>query len=103
MKMFQYHRRVSRVQKQTKPEQTPKVVPKKCTICDIILNVPCLNPCCGGHQNESRRDLCAYCATNQRAQPLAPPEAHPLLHSSLCDIDLDVDDLVDVESAWETP
>jgi hypothetical protein len=103
MKMFKYHRRVARVQKQTQTEQTPKVVPTKCTLCEIILNVPCLNPCCGGHQNESRGDLCAYCATNQRAQPLWPPAAHPLLHSSLRDIDLEVDDRVDVDIEWEAP
>jgi hypothetical protein len=101
--MFKYHRKVARVQKQTQPEQPPKVVPKKCPICDILLDVPCLNPSCDGHQNESWGDLCAYCATNQRAQPLWPPAAHPLLHSSLRDIELDMDDRVDVESTWEAP
>jgi hypothetical protein len=101
MKAFQYHRRVSTVPKQTQTEQTPKVVPKKCTICGIILNVPCLNPVCPGHQNESRGDICAYCATNQRAQPLWLRESHTLLHSSIRDIDLDVDDRMDVDIEWE--
>jgi hypothetical protein len=73
----------------------------KCPICGIILDVPCLNPWCSGHQNASSGDICAYCATNQREQLLSPPEAQTLLHSSLREVDLDVDDRVDVDVEWE--
>jgi hypothetical protein len=39
---------------------------KKCASCGILLDVPCTNTACDGHHNESRGDVCAYCATNER-------------------------------------
>ena len=39
---------------------------KKCAMCDILLDVPCAHPGCAGHHNESRGDVCVYCATNER-------------------------------------
>jgi hypothetical protein len=39
---------------------------KKCVMCDILLDVPCAHPGCAGHHNESRGDVCVYCATNER-------------------------------------
>jgi hypothetical protein len=39
---------------------------KKCMACDILLDVPCPNADCRGHQNASVGDLCVYCATNER-------------------------------------
>jgi hypothetical protein len=41
-------------------------MPNKCTRCGIRLDVPCTNPVCDGHQNESRGEVCVYCATNER-------------------------------------
>ena len=78
-----------------------KVVPKQCTLCGIILNVPCLNPHCPGHHNASTGDICAYCATNQREKRLHVPASHGLLQSSLDDVSADMDDRVEVEVDWE--
>jgi hypothetical protein len=39
---------------------------KKCINCRIVLDLPCPNPLCPGHDNDSLGDLCQYCATNQR-------------------------------------
>jgi hypothetical protein len=39
---------------------------KKCVLCDILLDVPCTHPGCAGHHNDSRGDVCVYCATNER-------------------------------------
>jgi hypothetical protein len=39
---------------------------KKCLSCHIVLDRLCPNPICPGHHSDSRGDLCAYCATNQR-------------------------------------
>jgi len=65
------------------------LVQKKCVACDILLDVPCANPVCGGHQNESRGDLCVYCATNEREHLLfLRPHTHLLL-SSLADLGSD--------------
>jgi hypothetical protein len=41
-------------------------MPKKCVTCDILLDVPCANPSCAGHHNESLAEMCVYCATNER-------------------------------------
>ena len=41
-------------------------MPKKCANCGIRLDVPCTNPACDGHHNDSRGDVCGYCATNER-------------------------------------
>jgi len=65
------------------------LVPKKCMACDILLDVPCANAVCGGHHNESRGDLCVYCATNEREHLLfLRPHTHLLL-SSLADMGSD--------------
>jgi len=87
MKVIRDSHTVSVLQKQTK-----KVVPKQCTICGIILNVPCLSPLCPGHHNESTGDICEYCATNQREKPLHVPTSHGLLQSGLGDVHADMDD-----------
>jgi hypothetical protein len=89
MKAIRYNNRGSIVQK---PPQ--KAAPKKCTICGIILNVPCLNPLCPGHHNTTTGDICAYCATNQREKPLHVPTSHGLLQSGLGDVHADMDDRV---------
>jgi hypothetical protein len=47
------------------PKPPHKRRPTTCTHCGILLNVPCLNPGCAGHQNDSLGDWCRYCATNQ--------------------------------------
>ena len=66
---------------------------KKCVICGIILNVPCVNPACNGHQNESLGDICIFCATNQREEPLHFRNLQSLISSSLRDVDIDDDEL----------
>jgi hypothetical protein len=40
---------------------------KKCAKCHILLDVPCTNPACDGHHNESVGEVCVYCATSERA------------------------------------
>ena len=40
--------------------------PTKCRRCAIRLDVPCPNPVCDGHDNESWGDVCVYCAINAR-------------------------------------
>jgi hypothetical protein len=47
---------------------------KKCAICTILLDVPCPHPLCPGHHNESLGTICAYCASNARAE--VPFSAH---------------------------
>ena len=89
MKVIRESQRVPLGQKPPK-----KVVPKTCTICGIILNVPCLNPLCPGHHNASTGDICEYCATNQREKRLHVPASHGLLQSSLGDVHADMDDQV---------
>jgi hypothetical protein len=59
---------------------------KKCVNCGIFLDVPCTNPTCSGHQNESIDDMCVYCVTNQREEMLYVRELSTLLFSSLGDI-----------------
>jgi hypothetical protein len=56
---------------------------KKCATCHILLDVPCTNPACDGHHNDSVGEVCVYCATNERAhlRQLASP-----LVSTLYDI-----------------
>jgi hypothetical protein len=75
-----------------KPKLPKKKMPKKCTICEIILDMPCLNPACAGHHNESLGDRCQYCATNQRAAPLYSREVPGLFPSSLAELKDDVED-----------
>ena len=58
---------------------------KKCATCDILLDVRCMNPSCAGHHNESRAEMCVYCATNEReTRPFLWPWPN-LLVSSLAD------------------
>ncbi len=42
------------------------LLPKKCALCGIVLDLPCPNPACDGHSNASRGAVCVYCATNER-------------------------------------
>jgi hypothetical protein len=58
---------------------------KKCVMCDILLDVPCSNPICEGHYNESVGDLCVYCAVNAREDVLLFHNPAPYLVSSLND------------------
>ena len=62
---------------------------KKCTSCGIVLDIPCLNPACAGHHNDSVGDLCRFCATNQREEPFLIGDVPCLLFSSLGDLDVD--------------
>jgi len=66
---------------------------KKCTSCGIVLDVPCVNPACAGHQNESVGDLCSFCATNQREASFLIGDFPQLLFSSLGDPDVDWEDI----------
>jgi hypothetical protein len=59
---------------------------KKCASCKIFLDVPCTNPACDGHHNESIGDICAYCATNERGKTLFSREVATLFFSALADI-----------------
>jgi hypothetical protein len=59
---------------------------KKCASCAILLDIPCTNPACDGHHNESVGAVCVYCATNERAHmSYLRRFASPIL-STLCDI-----------------
>lgn len=59
---------------------------KKCASCRIFLDVPCTNPACDGHHNESMGDICVYCATNEREAMLYVRELSTLFFSSLGEI-----------------
>ena len=59
---------------------------KKCASCGILLDVPCPNPVCDGHHNESRGDVCTYCATNERDNLLFLRERSNPFHSSLAEL-----------------
>jgi hypothetical protein len=59
---------------------------KKCVSCGILLDVPCPNPACDGHHNESIGDVCVYCATNEREKTLFCREVSTLFFSSLGDV-----------------
>ena len=58
---------------------------KKCMACEILLDVPCPNADCQGHQNASVGDLCVYCATNEREHMPVLRTLSDLLPSSLVD------------------
>jgi len=58
---------------------------KKCATCDILLDVPCTNPSCAGHHNESLAEMCVYCATNEREMRPFLRTWPNLLVSSLAD------------------
>ena len=66
--------------------QKEACLPKKCANCGIRLNVPCMNPACEGHHNESRGDVCVYCATNERTRMDSLRKLPSLICSSLYDI-----------------
>ena len=65
---------------------------KKCVACDILLDVPCPNTDCRGHQNESVGDLCVYCATNEREHLPFLRMLSDLLSSGLADCGSDCTD-----------
>jgi len=58
---------------------------KKCGVCEILLDVPCPNVDCRGHQNASVGNLCVYCATNEREHLSVLRTLSDLLSSSLAD------------------
>ena len=62
---------------------------KKCRTCGIVLDVPCMNQTCAGHQNESVGDLCSFCATNQREELFLIGDLPCLFFSSLGGLDVD--------------
>jgi hypothetical protein len=64
-------------------------MPKKCVACEILLDVPCSNADCRGHQNESVGALCVYCATSEREHLPFLRRLSDLLPSSLADCDSD--------------
>jgi hypothetical protein len=59
------------------------VMPEKCVSCGIRLDVPCTNPACAGHHNESLGEVCVYCATNERENRRFVRELPTLFPSSL--------------------
>jgi len=67
-------------------------MPKKCAICAILLDIPCVTVACPGHHNESVGDMCAYCVANEREEVLALRHFSPSLVSSLDDGEPDVED-----------
>jgi hypothetical protein len=87
MKRMQYRHIAARL-----PKPSKEIMPKRCTSCSILLDVPCLNPVCEGHQNDSIGDRCRYCATNQREALLYSRDVPGLFFSSLGDLNDDVQD-----------
>ena len=65
---------------------------KKCAICAILLDIPCVTVACPGHRNESVGDMCAYCAANEREEVLFLRNSAVSILSSLEDSELDLDD-----------
>jgi hypothetical protein len=59
---------------------------RKCTSCGILLDIPCTNPVCDGHGNESHGDVCTYCATDARTTHHVLPQPTSPLASTLVDI-----------------
>jgi len=64
---------------------------KKCALCGILLNVPCPNPACDGHQNTSVGELCLYCADNARGNSNFVHDRSTFLVSSLRDFAADLE------------
>ena len=60
---------------------------KKCTICFILLDIPCVSFGCHGHHNESVGNVCVYCTNNERANVLFL-HTSPALLSSLEDFEV---------------
>jgi hypothetical protein len=67
-------------------------MPKKCAICAILLDIPCVTVACPGHRNESVGDVCAYCVANEREEVLSWRNLSSSLVSSLEDFAPDLDD-----------
>jgi hypothetical protein len=64
---------------------------QKCTLCGILMDVPCTNPACDGHRNESVGDVCLYCADNERSNRHFVREPFTFFVSSLRDGAADVE------------
>ena len=64
---------------------------KKCALCGILLNVPCPNPACDGHQNTSVGELCLYCADIARGNSNFVHDRSTFLVSSLRDFAVDLE------------
>jgi hypothetical protein len=64
---------------------------KKCALCFILLDIPCVTLACPGHRNESVGDMCAYCAANEREEVLSLRNFSPSILSSLEDFEPDLD------------
>ena len=69
-----------------KPYDWRKVQGPRCRLCEILLDVPCTHPDCGGHRNERVGDVCRYCATDARGATHFVRAVATLLFSSLGDI-----------------
>jgi len=67
-------------------------MPKKCAICAILLDIPCVTVACSGHHNESVGDVCAYCVANERENVLSWRNLSLSLVSSLEEFEPDLDD-----------
>ena len=67
-------------------------MPKKCAICGILLDIPCVTVACSGHHNESVGDVCAYCVANERENVLSWRNLSLSLVSSLEEFEPDLDD-----------
>jgi hypothetical protein len=64
---------------------------QKCTLCGILMDVPCTNPACDGHRNESVGEVCRYCADNERSNRHFVREPFMLFVSSLRDGAADIE------------
>jgi hypothetical protein len=64
---------------------------QKCALCGIRMDVPCPNPVCEGHRNESVGDICRYCADNERGNRHFVRAPFTLFVSSLRDCAADVE------------
>jgi hypothetical protein len=64
---------------------------QKCTLCGILMDVPCTHPACDGHRNESIGDVCGYCADHERSNRHFVREPFTFFVSSLRDCAADVE------------
>lgn len=64
----------------------------KCTVCGMLLDVPCMVLGCPGHRNESVGDRCAYCAANDRQEVPCLREVVPSIVSTLGDFEPDLEE-----------
>ena len=64
---------------------------QKCTLCGILMDVPCTHPACDGHRNESIGDVCGYCADHERSNRYFVHAPFTLFVSSLRDCAADVE------------